>query len=1276
VTRSQFPRGPWRLRRRTGFAVVLALASLGLWVGSAWSAGLDASRPGPAAAARGAVNYGSPLAALRFEANRGQTSRQVEFLARGRGYTLFLLPGEAVLSLRCQKSEGRSQKPERRPLSVVRGPLEKAGATGPGQGMTEHRPGRTDKRLGPPVVLRLKLQGANRRARAVGAGKLPTKVNYFLGRDPEKWRRDIPSYARVRYADVYPGIDLVYYGNQGRLEYDFVVKPGADPQAISLAIDRSGGARRAVPLRVAANGDLMVEAAGGEVRFEKPTVYQPAGKRPSTGSGLPAEDPAKAKSTQNRKLLEARYVLTAGNRVRFEIPRYDKTRPLIIDPVLSYSTYLGGSSGDAGYGIAVDQSGNVYVAGSTSSPDFPTASPEQAADGGSADAFVSKLDPTGTTLLYSTYLGGNGFDQANAIAVDASGNVYVAGSTASTDFPTAGALQSTPGGAGDAFVAKLDSTGSKLLYSTYLGGSGADFGRGIAVDSSGNAYVTGSTQSLDFPTASPLQAANAGGTDAFVSELNASGSALVYSTYLGGGGTDVGTAIAVDSAGSVYLTGHTSSTDFPATSGALQTVAGGSGDAFVAKLDSTGTKLDYATYLGGSAFDFADALAVDSSTGAAYVAGFTASLDFPLSASPLQGTAGGNGDAFVAELNASGSGLLYSTYLGGADRDEAMGVALDSAGDVYVTGYTRSSDFPSANAVQAAFPGGTCGTVVCASGFVTELNPSGGGPVYSTFLGGSGADFGQAIAVDASQNAYVTGSTSSTGFPAIYGSYQVSGKNGPSLPDAFVAKIAPASAPSLGLSPGSLDFGDEATGVTSAGQTVTLRDYGTAPITLTSVAADAPFAATDNCGGTVAPGGASCTITVTFTPTVTGQVTGNLTITDNASGGTQTVALTGNGTTPGPAVTFTPNPLDFGDQTYNTSSTPQTITLTNSGTATLNITGISTTGDFAETNNCPAAVPVGGTCTITVTFTPSSTGTIASSVTVTDDAANSPQLASLSGHGVALFSLASSPASLTVDQNAGSQTFTISASAPGTFTDSITLACSASSPTTCSLNPTSVTPGGNSTMTVSTFLGVLARPVNITLTGTSGTQSYNLTVTVNLTDFTPSLSPPIHTISAGDTTTYTLTLTPVNGFDQKVTLACAWVPSTPQATSCSMDPASLTLDGTNPATATMTVTTTKRSGFPPGSPPLFPLVPLVALGGLLAAFGLARARRWKSPAYTLPVAILILLAAFAASCNTTYNPIFQGPAYGNGTPGGIYTLVVTGTSGKVVHSATAQLGVN
>jgi hypothetical protein len=897
----------------------------------------------------------------------------------------------------------------------------------------------------------MKLVGANTSATVTGAEELAGKSNYFIGNDPKKWRTNVPNYAQVRYAGVYPGVDLVYYGNQGgQLEYDFVVAPGADPSAIVLDVgavrepptvaavsDRRSAvgtpplqkrAHRDAPLQIAADGDLVVKTDGGEVRFHKPLVYQEQSTVDSSQLTVQDEIRNSKLETRNsgtrhsslvtRHSLDGHYTLDAQNQVRFQVAAYDHSKPLFIDPVLTYSTYLGGNSADYGYGIAADSSGNAYVTGFTISTNFPTVNPIQgtcpdcAYPGDYSDAFVTEFNPTGSALVYSTYLGGSKSDYGWAIAVDSSGNAYVTGTTYSTDFPTMNPLQPTNHANPinteycNTFVAKLNAGGSALVYSTYLGGSVIDYGYGIALDSSGDAYVAGYTTSPDFPTANPLQAdlAGTGTSDAYVAELNPAGSALVYSTFLGGSSWDYATSIAVDSSGNAYVTGLTLSTDFP-TVNPIQATNGGYYDAFISKLNAGGSALVYSTYLGGAYYDYGMGIAVDSS-GNAYVAGWTESTNFP-TMNPLQATnkanaAQYNQTAFVAKLNAAGSALDYSTYLGGSRFDVGEGIAVDSSGDAYVTGYTASINFPTANPIQAS-----CDNCLSPNfytdAFVAVLNPPGSALVYSTYLGGSNDDYGRGIAVDSSGNAYVTGITDSTNFPTV-NPLQATLSGGID-DDVFVAKILP----DVSLSPSGLTFAPQALNTTSAPQTVTVTNNGTANLTFSSISitgtnlSDFEVASpgtTCSTSSPVAASGGQCTVSVTFTPSETGGLSAALTLMDSASSSPQSVSLTGTGAAPVAGVS--PPSLTFSNQSEGTTSASQPVILSNTGAVTLTIASIVPSTNFGETDNCAGSVAAGGSCTINVTFSPTTTGSLTGTLTITDNSngvAGSTQMVGLSGTG-------------------------------------------------------------------------------------------------------------------------------------------------------------------------------------------------------------------------------------------------------------------------------------
>jgi hypothetical protein len=581
-------------------------------------------------------------------------------------------------------------------------------------------------------LLRLKLVGANAEPSAEGLDQLEGKINYLTSSDPSKWRTDIPTYRRVRYPEVYPGIDLVYYGNQRQLEYDFVVAPGADWRRVKLSFVGADS------LKVdAATGELVVRVGDQTVRQHKPIIYQE----------LP----------DGRREIEGRYVLLKGRRVGFEVGKYDPSLPLVIDPVFVYSTFLGGHELELNGGMAVDSAGNVYVTGETDSDDFPLKDPYQTTH---RTPFVTKINAQGNALVYSTYFGLGSVDTED-IAVDSAGSVYLTGDTYSDGISVVNAVQGTfGGGERDAFVTKINPAGNGLVYSTYLGGAAVDEGMAIVVDDAGNAYLTGRTESLNFPTANPLQANNAGFEDVFITKINPSGNALVYSTYLGGEGVEFGNAIAVDPAGNTHICGTTYG-GFPTVT-AIQANRPGNDEAFVAKLSATGNSLLYSTYLGGSEDDYGYGIATDSS-GNTYIVGETDSADFPITTNAFGKTYGGVGDGFITKINASGNAFVYSNYLGGNLSDRTRSVAVDSNGNAHLVGSTSSSDFPVVNPLQST----TDGKYDWADAFVSKVNPAGDALVYSTYLGGSYEDYGDDIAVDAAGNAYLSGLSNSFDFPTL-----------------------------------------------------------------------------------------------------------------------------------------------------------------------------------------------------------------------------------------------------------------------------------------------------------------------------------------------------------------------------------------------------------------------------------------------------------------------------------------------------------------------------
>lgn len=723
---------------------------------------------------------------LMFEPNRGQTDARVKFLARGNGYALYLTAREAVLSL--QESAVNAQHPAPR-ISVVS----------------------------------MNLPGASSTTEPVGDVELPGKSNYLIGNDPAQWHRDIPLYARVRYRNAYPGIDLVYYGNQGRLEYDFEVAPGADPNLIALKFQGSRNPQ------IDSAGDLVLAAGGSDVRLQAPRVYQKFG--------------AEERSVAGHFVLRGPEKNEAG----FELGAYDRSRTLTIDPVLTYSTYLGGSGNEACSiiapitivgiaappagcpAIAVDPVGNAYVAGSTTSTNFPGTVGEYQpalAPGATANVFIAKIGPSGSlpdSLLFATYLGGNGTDYTAGIGVDSGFDLIVAGTTSSANFPTTSgssnaAFQTKPVSSGKhVFVSKLDPTGKTLLYSTYLSGSGVDIASGLAIDSGGNANVTGTTTSTEVETGFPstlgaYQTAPKAANQFFYTKVDpsASGSSSVpYSTYFGGSnpsdGVTVGGGIAVDTNSNAYITGGTNFIDMPLLN-AFQAINEGGLDVFVAKINPsgvTGTQLVFSTYIGGSGDDVGYGIAVDS-TPNTYVVGSTTSTNFnagTVSTTGLQVTNGGGTDAFLAKF-----GLLctastcttplpldYFTYLGGSGTDVATSVRVDNSSGAHITGWTDSPNFPIVGSpLQSTYGGGTSDAFFASIDTLATCSPittpTCAVTSSTSYFGGTGADFGTSIALDPQGSNYLTGETSSsTGFPLSNPFQGV--LSGPS--DAFVSKLAP-----------------------------------------------------------------------------------------------------------------------------------------------------------------------------------------------------------------------------------------------------------------------------------------------------------------------------------------------------------------------------------------------------------------------------------------------------------------------------------------------------
>ena len=665
-----------------------------------------------------AVQPGRGPLPLRFEANVGQTDPAVHYVAHGDGYAITVAPEGVAL------------------------------ATRPGPG--------------PADVLVVRATGGRADARVTAERRLSGTVNYLTGSDPSTWRRGVPTYAAVRCAGLYEGIDAVYYGVEGQLEYDFVVAPGADPRQIRLRFEG--------PSRVdaAADGDLVLRMPNGEIRHRRAAVFQegPRGREP----------------------IAARSVAGPDGDVRFDVGAYDPERPLVIDPVFVYRISLASGTGGNIYSaaVAVDAAGSAYVAGSTVGRITTTRGAYDENTSDSRNAFVSKLDPTGSSLVYATYLGGSVDDEGYGIAVDASGAAYVTGSSDSPDFPTTpGAFDPSPNGLEDAFLTKLSPDGSRIVYSTLLGTDNRDYGHAVAVDGTGAAVVFGETQGRDFPTTPGAFDSSFDGNGFlpfFVTRLALDGSSLEFSTFLGGGGIDGDGDLAVDATGAVYITGSTTSADFPTTPGAYDTTLEGAGAGavavFVSKLAPDGASLVYSTLLGGSfgGGDMGRGVAVDA-TGAAYVAGITHSPDFPTTPGAFDRELGGEAsDVFVTKLTPDGSALAYSTYLGGTAREDAFGIAVGADGRAHVAGHTLSPDFGA--------PPGEIGGL-----FVTALSSDGTAHGEVTVL--PARHFGAAITIDAEGSAYVTGTTGSFDFPATQDAFSTKPPSLGNTFSPFVVKLEP-----------------------------------------------------------------------------------------------------------------------------------------------------------------------------------------------------------------------------------------------------------------------------------------------------------------------------------------------------------------------------------------------------------------------------------------------------------------------------------------------------
>jgi hypothetical protein len=671
---------------------------------------------------------------LIFEANRGQLPPDGQYLSRTAHYSVLLKKSAVSFTI---------------PSTI------------PNIHSAEHFPaGLAHPSPGPPASVTMTFAGSHSKQAPVPDGELGSQSNYFLGRTEKQWIVGVPHYGGVKYPSVYRNIDVRYHGAQEGMEFDFLVGRGGNPQEIRMSFQ--GQSR----LEMNADGAIAVVGRGDRIILQTPSAYQ--------------------LRNGQRVAVDSSFVRLNSREVGIHVGSYDRESELIIDPKAVYSSYLGGADDEGIFGIAFDREGNIYVAGETSSLNFPIKHAAQAMTGGSYDAFVSKFDRTGSTLIYSTYLGGSLYDHAVGIAIGKNGEAYVAGLTQSPDFPTAHALKNHLDGSYDAFVSKLDRLGSSLLFSTYLGGSGFDTASGLTIDGDDNVFVAGETTSIDFPTTPKAFQKMCGGSsitgtcagNAFVTKIDSAGTKISYSTYLGGSRSDTASAVAVDGEGAAYVVGQTQSLDFPVKN-AFQGTLAGQANAFLTKLDRFGDKAIFSTYLGGSSYDAGEDVAVDVFHNI-YLTGFTTSANFPVK-NAFQTVQAGQTDCFVTKFSPHGADLAYSTFLGGSGNEIPFRIAVDAAGYASIAGYTTSTDFPVMDAIQPAYLGGN------SDAFVTRLSRTGEELSFSTYWGGTGDDYGYAIAKTLTGALWVGGSTSSTDLSIVH-PYQAQYAGGPY--DAFFSKFA------------------------------------------------------------------------------------------------------------------------------------------------------------------------------------------------------------------------------------------------------------------------------------------------------------------------------------------------------------------------------------------------------------------------------------------------------------------------------------------------------
>lgn len=1159
---------------------------------------------------------------VTFEPNQGQSGSDARFLARGRGFSALFKQNEADL-------------------------------------LFAHPPGTPD-------LIRVTLPNASSSISLAAENRLPGTVNYFNGDTPRNWHTGLPTFERLRYTGIYPGIDLIYYGSQGRLEFDFDLFPGADPRSIRLRFEG------ATSVELNGRGNLNITGKAGRISFQRPVSYQQ-----TQGEG--------------KTLVSGSFQILGKNTIGFAVADYDRSRPLIIDPILNYSTYIGSLA--EGTSIAVDQNGEAYVTG-LATLDFPTTPGSYQPVGtasvtagnywpGVGKPFVAKFNSTGTALLYSTFLSGSGIDAANGITLDASGDAFVVGTTSSMDFPiTTGALQTkNKASQTTGFVTRLNSTGTSLIYSTYFGGSTWTSVNGVAVDGSGNAYLTGGTEDANFPTtpgsyetAAPVKAVG-NLSSAFIAKLNPGGTALAYSTYVAGSQTDAGSAIAVNSTGEAYVGGNTTSNNFPVTAGAVQGArqANNRQAGFVTKLNASGSAPVYSTYLSGNDLDNVTSIAVDSN-GNAYAAGSTNSPEFPVTAGAYQSKIGisyfgyPQTNAFVTEMNSDGTSLTYSTFLGGGisfgvdadEGDEASAIALDEQGMVYLTGTACTGDFPvTAGAFELQdLDGEVSGQ--CTS-FLTVMNPAPNTPlVYSSYFGGTGnqnppgdgpanGEAATGLALDPSGNVYLAGYTHSVDFPMTAGVIEtpftsaseeafVTEFNGSELktlpvptvtvtsiassvlfgqPVTFTAAIHPASGsnPPTGyvgfnfLEEELSDVGAVGTGVGfGPWTTVALNGSGVATFTTSSLQAlQTPLNAFYLGDANNAPAVGSMTQTVRYFPTTT------------------TVTSSANNVPYGTPVVFTATVLD------NTGKPAKGIVFFLFGHTSFAEPELNSAGQATWTNGTGGPLLPAGTDTVTAEFFPF-TGYQAGSGTLAE---------TFTALGVTPAPSFNPPA--------------------GTYSSSqeITLSDANSAATIYyTTDGTTPVPG-----TSPQFLAGLPIPANAsetikalaTAAGYTTSSVVSAAYTINLppADFSLSIEPQAMTVSGGAPGNIQVNISGLNGFAQSVSLSCSGLPAN---ATCAFVPGNITGTGVS----TLTITASNRASVDVrglGSP----FGPFAAMAAVL---GCVCFRRRRTGLWVLLLCTLSLMSLTACG---------GGSSSSTASPTSTSTVSVIGTSGSLSHSASFSL---